>query len=98
MRNGRDTVTLAQARDALAARTGTAPVTVAFDVTDAAAVGAALADVVAEHGVPDILVNNPGMQRRVPFVDVTVRTGTTSSRPTSPAGGRSAAAREGGIA
>lgn len=70
--HGRDTAALAEARDALAARTGTPPATVAFDVTDAAAVDAALAEMVAEHGVPDILVNNAGIQRRAPFVDFTV--------------------------
>jgi gluconate 5-dehydrogenase len=71
--HGRDADALAQARDAIGARTGAAPATVTFDVTDPAAVDAAVADVVAEHGVPDILVNNAGIQRRAPFVDFSVQ-------------------------
>jgi gluconate 5-dehydrogenase len=71
--HGRDAGGLAAARAELAERTGTTPVTVRFDVTDPAAVDAALAELVDEHGVPDILVNNAGIQRRATFVDFTVR-------------------------
>jgi gluconate 5-dehydrogenase len=70
--HGRDAGALAEARDTIADRSGAAPATTAFDVTDPAAVDAALAELVAEHGVPDILVNNAGIQRRAPFVDFTV--------------------------
>ena len=71
--HGRDLGALAAARDRLADRTGRKPATVAFDVTDPAAVDAALSRLIGEHGVPDILVNNAGIQRRATFVDVTVR-------------------------
>jgi len=40
-----------------------------FDVTDAAAVAAAVGRVEAEVGAIDILVNNAGMQRRAPLQD-----------------------------
>jgi len=43
----------------------------AFDASDAAAVGAAVAYVEAEIGAIDILVNNAGMQRRAPLQDFT---------------------------
>jgi gluconate 5-dehydrogenase len=40
---------------------------VPFDVTDPAAVTAAVADIEARHGTIDILVNNAGIQRRAPL-------------------------------
>jgi gluconate 5-dehydrogenase len=66
--NARDAQRLAQARDALAAQ-GHAVDAVAFDVTDAAAVAAGVADIEARIGPIDILVNNAGMQHRSPFAD-----------------------------
>ena len=41
----------------------------AFDVTDAAAVAAAVAGIEAQIGPIDILVNNAGMQKRAPLQD-----------------------------
>jgi gluconate 5-dehydrogenase len=40
-----------------------------FDVTDRAAVRAAIGKVVSEHGAIDILFNNAGIQRRGPMAD-----------------------------
>ncbi|WP_418909058.1 SDR family oxidoreductase [Glutamicibacter endophyticus] len=40
-----------------------------FDVTDEAAVDAALGEIESSLGVPDILVNNAGMQLRAPLAD-----------------------------
>ena len=70
--HGRDAEALREAQDALEAATGTLPATTVFDVTDAAAVEAAVADLVAEHGVPDVLVNNAGVQKRAPFTEFPV--------------------------
>ena len=42
-----------------------------FDITDRAAIKAAVAAVIAKHGAIDILVNNAGIQRRGPLVDFT---------------------------
>ncbi|NMD55369.1 MULTISPECIES: SDR family oxidoreductase [Tsukamurella] len=41
----------------------------AFDVTDEAAVDAAIGAIEAAHGTPDILVNNAGMQIRHPLTE-----------------------------
>lgn len=43
--------------------------TAIFDVTDSAAIAAAVADIEARVGAVDILVNNAGIQRRYPLVD-----------------------------
>ncbi|WP_270408586.1 SDR family oxidoreductase [Brachybacterium paraconglomeratum] len=40
-----------------------------FDVTDPAAVDAALTVIEAAHGTPDVLVNNAGIQRRAPIAE-----------------------------
>jgi gluconate 5-dehydrogenase len=48
---------------------GLAAEALAFDVTDAAATGAALAGIAARHGRLDILVNNAGIQHRRPLVE-----------------------------
>jgi gluconate 5-dehydrogenase len=40
-----------------------------FDVTDAAAVDAALTAIETAHGTPDVLVNNAGIQRRAPIAE-----------------------------
>ncbi|MBB5833159.1 gluconate 5-dehydrogenase [Brachybacterium aquaticum] len=42
---------------------------VGVDVTDPAAVDAAIGEIEAEHGTPDILVNNAGIQRRAPIAE-----------------------------
>lgn len=66
--NGRDAGRLEAARAALAA-TGADVRAFVFDVTDAAAVSAAVEAIEAEAGPVDILVNNAGMQHRAPLQD-----------------------------
>ncbi|QOC25096.1 SDR family oxidoreductase [Microbacterium hominis] len=70
--HGRDRATVDASADLLAERTGARAETVVFDVTDAAAVEAAIAELTARVGVPDILVNNAGIQRRAPFAEFSV--------------------------
>ncbi|WP_258933024.1 SDR family oxidoreductase [Nesterenkonia pannonica] len=41
--------------------------TVRFDVTDKDAVKQGIAELIQDHGVPDIVVNNAGLQRRAPI-------------------------------
>ena len=53
----------------LAAETGAKVDAVAFDVTDAEAVKAAIDPLIERLGVPNILVNNAGLQKRGPFND-----------------------------
>jgi len=62
--NGRDATKLEAAAEAL----GTSE-TLAFDVTDTAAVKAAVDAYEADHGAIDILINNAGMQHRTPLED-----------------------------
>jgi gluconate 5-dehydrogenase len=64
--NGRDEGKLAAAAETLRA-TGARVTTVAFDVTDGAAVAAALAAV----DPIDVLVNNAGIHRRAPLAEMT---------------------------
>src|SRR5699024_9554515 len=47
-------------------QTGPAP-TVSFDVTVPSAVEQGVDELIGTHGVPDVLVNNAGIQRRAPF-------------------------------
>ncbi|MEZ0163225.1 SDR family oxidoreductase [Kineococcus sp. LSe6-4] len=70
--HGRDGAALTAGADLLERETGTRPATVAFDVTDAAAVEDAVGRLLAEQGVPDVLVNNAGLQRRAPFTEFSV--------------------------
>lgn len=70
--HGRDRAALTSTADDIESRTGRRPAVTRFDVTDPAAVEAALAGIVAEHGVPDILVNNAGVQRRAPIHEFSV--------------------------
>lgn len=71
--NGRDTDRLERTRAELAERFGEDRVhAYAFDVTDAAAVDAAVAEVEAAVGALGVLVNNAGVQHRVPLVDLDV--------------------------
>jgi gluconate 5-dehydrogenase len=68
--NGRDTSKLARAAESLggpAARVHTA----AFDVTNGAEVSQAIERIEAEIGPIDILINNAGIHKRVPLVDMT---------------------------
>lgn len=70
--HGRDETALAESADLIQARSGRRPVTVTFDVTDAAEVEHAIGGLITAHGVPDILVNNAGVQRRAPFAEFPV--------------------------
>lgn len=66
--NGRNPAKIAEAVEALAAndyKVGSA----VFDVTDATAVAAGVADIEVRLGPIDILVNNAGMQFRTPLED-----------------------------
>jgi len=64
--NGRNADTLQSAAAALAGE-GHDVHSQCFDVTDSAAVGAAIQDIESRVGPLDILVNNAGMQRRGPL-------------------------------
>ncbi|SEP63259.1 SDR family oxidoreductase [Microlunatus flavus] len=71
--NGRDPERLARTRDELAAELGEGRVhAYGFDVTDADQVERAVAAVEAEVGPVGVLVNNAGVQHRVPLVDLDV--------------------------
>jgi gluconate 5-dehydrogenase len=65
--NGRDEAKLAAAAETLRGE-GARVATAAFDVTDGAAIAAAIGKL---QGPIDILVNNAGIHRRVPLVDMT---------------------------
>ncbi|WP_029352227.1 SDR family oxidoreductase [Bosea sp. 117] len=65
--NGRDRDRLAAAAEALGATTGGRIDIAPFDVTDAAAGRAAIAQIAATHGRLDILVNNVGARDRRPL-------------------------------
>ncbi|ROR97744.1 gluconate 5-dehydrogenase [Salana multivorans] len=67
--HGIDAAETEAAAAALADETGAQVHAVTFDVTDAAAVRAGVADVEAALGSIDILVNNAGIQRRHPLVE-----------------------------
>jgi gluconate 5-dehydrogenase len=67
--HGRGGEVLAGARREIAEATGAAVGAVSFDVTDPGAVRDGVAALLAEHGVPDILVNSAGIQRRAPFTE-----------------------------
>ncbi|MET1019482.1 MAG: SDR family NAD(P)-dependent oxidoreductase, partial [Microterricola sp.] len=71
--NGLDEQRLEGARAALAAEFGEERVrAIAFDVTDAAAAASGISWVEAEVGPLHILVNNAGVQHRVPMLDLDV--------------------------
>lgn len=68
--NGRNAERLTEARDALQSELPDANISMLpFDVTDHAAVRAAVDAFEAETGAIDILVNNAGMQHRTPLED-----------------------------
>ncbi len=67
--NGRDAPRLARAAAELAGE-GLSVHSRQFDVTDRAAVDTAVAEIEAQLGAIDVLVNNAGMQRRAAFQDV----------------------------
>ncbi|MFO1502820.1 MAG: SDR family oxidoreductase [Steroidobacteraceae bacterium] len=64
--NGRDAVALEAAADRLR-QTGAQVHTTRFDVTDAAAVRAGIEAIDSAGWMPDVLVNNAGIQRRGPL-------------------------------
>jgi len=70
--HGRDGAAVEDARREAEELSGRPAEAVTFDVTDAAAVEAAIAELVERVGVPDILVNNAGVQRRAPFTEFAV--------------------------
>ncbi|MEU1985261.1 glucose 1-dehydrogenase [Nocardia sp. NPDC019395] len=67
--NGRDPETLERSRAEIADRTGAVVHVRAFDATDSAQVAAAAADIEAEIGAVDIVVNNTGVQHRSPLLE-----------------------------
>ncbi|MFD1717653.1 SDR family oxidoreductase [Georgenia deserti] len=68
--HGRDTEALARAREHVdQTAPGGVAGTVTFDVTDSSAVREGVTELVATHGVPDVLVNNAGVQKRAPFAE-----------------------------
>lgn len=69
--HGRDAVRAAEAAAEIERATGATAVSIVFDVTDAGAVDAGIAEVERLIGTPDILVNNAGVQRRAPIADFT---------------------------
>ncbi|MDX3523445.1 SDR family oxidoreductase [Streptomyces scabiei] len=69
--NGRDPGVLESTRAELAGTFGEAVRAEAFDVTDSAAVAAAVTRIEDRAGPIGILVNNTGVQRRAPFLDFT---------------------------
>lgn len=71
--NARDPVRLAASAEALRAE-GVQVAVLPFDVTDAAAVRAAIDGFETTEGPIDILVNNAGMQHRTPLEDFPVET------------------------
>ena len=67
--HGRDRDRLERAQRSISESTGVDVSLSSFEVTDAAAVDAAIGELEASVGVPDILVNNVGIQRRAPFTE-----------------------------
>lgn len=65
--HGRDPDATAGAAGRIAAETGVTTHPVCFDVTDADVVREQVTALIERVGVPDVLVNNAGMQHRAPF-------------------------------
>lgn len=65
--HGRDAEAVEATRAEAETLSGRPAASVTFDVTDAAAVESAVADLIERIGTPDILVNNAGVQRRAPI-------------------------------
>ena len=69
--HGRDPLRAAAAAEEIAVEAGQGAelLSAGFDITDPAAVDAALGEIEAAHGTPDVLVNNAGIQRRAPIAE-----------------------------
>ncbi len=67
--HGRDQSTLEAARELVSSESHSGVHTARFDVTDADAVNAGIAEIEETAGPVDILVNNAGIQRRGSFTD-----------------------------
>lgn len=67
--HGRNEETVNQAVQAIVEATGAEAFGVTFDVTRSDEVKTALTGLIETHGVPEILVNNAGLQRRAPFTE-----------------------------
>src|SRR5690606_5491099 len=67
--HGRDRSKAERAAGEISASTAREAHVAIFDVTDAAAVEAGIADIESRSGTPDILVNNAGIQRRNPIAE-----------------------------
>lgn len=67
--HGRDAVTAGRAAEEISTSTGVAAHVATFDVGDSASVDAGLDGIEQRHGVPDIVVNNAGIQRRAPIAE-----------------------------
>lgn len=65
--HGRDPEATGAAAEQIAAEAHVTTHAVSFDVTEPATVQRELADLMDRVGVPDILINNAGMQHRAPF-------------------------------
>lgn len=65
--HGRDREALERAQEQIHQETGRAPAVFSFDVTDSTAVAEGIDTILTGHGVPDVLVNNAGVQRRAPI-------------------------------
>ena len=67
--HGRSDDTVNQAVQTIVEATGAEAFGVTFDVTRSEDVKTALTGLIETHGVPEILVNNAGLQRRAPFTE-----------------------------
>ncbi|MDQ1110888.1 gluconate 5-dehydrogenase [Microbacterium testaceum] len=67
--HGRDAETAGRAAEEISASTGVAAHAVTFDVGESAAVDEGVSLIEHRYGVPDIVVNNAGIQRRAPIAE-----------------------------
>ncbi|REC98113.1 gluconate 5-dehydrogenase [Microbacterium sp. AG157] len=67
--HGRDAETTGRAAEEISASTGVAAHAVTFDVGESGAVDEGVSLIEHRYGVPDIVVNNAGIQRRAPIAE-----------------------------
>lgn len=67
--HGRDAETAGRAAEEISASTGVAAHAVTFDVGESCAVDEGVSLIEHRYGVPDIVVNNAGIQRRAPIAE-----------------------------